>query len=172
MASPKQISQNRNVTQRHSVLTHIPGHRRTTLALAGWIAVILAAGILPLHNFVGHPHWDSIQWTIPANLWHSRRFYFDVVANMALFFPLGLLLIRQVRIRTTRPVLMILGGGLLLSAGIEGFQIFCHHRHPSLYDIFSNLTGTALGAGTATRIFSVRFIDALFPLPHSHPTGS
>ncbi|MEQ1792818.1 MAG: VanZ family protein [Nitrospira sp.] len=172
MASPEQSRDNPGVTHTASFVPHIQGHHRTTLALAGWVAVILAAGILPFRNFVGHSHWDSIQWTIPATLWHSRRLYFDVIANIALFFPLGLLLHRQIRIRTTRTVLMNLGEGLLLSVGIEGFQIFCHHRHPSLYDIFSNVTGTAIGMGTATKIFSCRFMDELFPASHSHPTGS
>ncbi len=160
------------MTHSKSFLAHIRGHHRTNFALAGWIAVILAAGMLPLHNFVGHSHWEYIQWTVPATLRHSRRFYFDVIANVSLFFPLGLLLARQARTYTMLTFWMILGGGLLLSVGIESFQIFCHNRHPSPYDIFSNLTGTALGAVTATKIFSVRFVDELLPLPHSQPTGS
>ena len=172
MASAEQIGETLGVTNTDSFVPRIQGHHRTSVALAAWIAVILAAGMLPLRNFVGHAHWDTIQWTIPAAHWHSRRFYFDVIANVALFFPLGLLLRRQVRTCTTRMVLMILGGGLLLSAGIEGFQIFCHNRHPSPYDIFSNVTGTALGMGAATKVFSIRLMDELLPLPHSHPTGS
>jgi glycopeptide antibiotics resistance protein len=172
MASSAQIGENPVVTGITSFLPRVQGHHRTNLALAGWIVVILAAGILPLRNFVGHSHWDYIQWTIPATLWHSGRFYFDVIANVALFFPLGLLLSRRVRTCTTWRVMMILGGGLLLSVGIESFQIFCHNRHPSPYDIFSNVTGTALGVGTAARVFSLRLMDELFPLPHSHPTGS
>lgn len=140
------------------------GHYRTSLALAGWITVILAAGLLPLQNFVGHSHWDHIQWTITPTHWHSLRFYFDVIANVALFFPLGLLLIRVLRTRMAHTTTRIMGLGLLLSLGIEAFQIFCHNRHPSLFDVISNVTGTALGAGTASRIFSVRFIDELFPV--------
>jgi VanZ family protein len=172
MASPGRIGENSLVTRITSFVPRIQGHHRTGFALAGWIAVILAAGMLPLRNFVGHSHWEFIQWTIPAAHWHSRRFYFDVIANAALFFPLGLLLRRQVRTCTMRMMLLILGGGLLLSAGIEGFQIFCHNRHPSPYDIISNVTGTALGAGTAAKVFSFRLMDELLPLPHSHPTGS
>lgn len=148
------------------------GYHRTRLALAGWISVILAAGLLPLQNFVGHSHWNHIQWTITPTHWHSLRFYFDVIANVALFFPLGLLLTRQARTYTTQTMLLIIGAGLLLSVGIESFQIFCHNRHPSPYDVFSNATGTALGASTATRIFSIRLLRELLPLPHSHPTGS
>lgn len=160
------------MTYTTSFMSRIQGYHRTNLALAGWIAVILAAGMLPLRNFAGHAHWNAIQWTIPSAHWHSRRLYFDLIANMALFFPLGLLLTRHAGACTKRMVWMILGCGFVLSAGIEGFQIFCHHRHPSPYDIFSNVTGTALGIGTASRIFSLRFIDELLPLPHSQPTGS
>lgn len=133
--------------------------------------MILAAGILPLRNFVGHSHWEFIQWTIPTTHWSSRRFYFDITANIALFFPLGLLLTRYVSVCTVRIVFMMLGGGVVLSLGIESFQVFCHNRHPSPYDVLSNITGTALGIGTATKIFSLRFMNTLFP-PHSHPTGS
>lgn len=172
MASRRPIGENSPVTGTKSFMAHIQGHHRTNLALAGWIAVILAAGMLPLRNYVGHAHWNAIHWTIPAADWHSRRLYFDLIANMALFFPLGLLLTRHAGACTKRMVWMSLGSGLFLSAGIEGFQIFCHHRHPSPYDILSNVTGTGLGIGTASRIFSLRFIDELLPQPHSHPTGS
>lgn len=172
MASPLEISEDLTVTRILTPLTRIQGHHRTSLALAGWIAVILAAGILPLRNFVGHSHWDYIHWTIPATMLNSHHFYFDVIANIGLFLPLGLLLTRHVGGYTVQKLFMVLMGGLVLSAGIEGFQVFCHNRHPSPYDIVSNVTGTAIGMGTATKIFSFRLVDELFPPPHSHPTGS
>lgn len=155
-----------------SLPPHNQGHLRTRLALAGWITVILAVGILPLRNFVGHSHWDHIQWTIPAAHWHSSGLYFDVLANIILFFPLGLLLTRVRSTYSARRILLILGGGLLLAIGIEGYQVFCHNRHPSPYDVLSNLSGTALGVGAATKLFSVRTLNRLLPPAHSHPTGS
>lgn len=159
-------------TRMASVQARTLGYNRTNLALGGWVTVILAAGLLPLQNFVGHAHWDHIQWTITPTHWHSLRFYFDIIANVTLFFPLGLLLSRVRKTRTAHTITGIMGLGFLLSLGIEAFQIFCHNRHPSLFDVISNVTGTALGAGAATRIFSVRYIDELFPISHSHPTGS
>lgn len=130
------------------------------------------AGMLPLRNFVGHSHWNSIQWTIPAGHWRSLRFYFDVVANVGLFYPLGLLVARRIPLTVGRHGLIVIGLGLLLSAGIEFFQVYCHNRHPSPYDIMSNVTGTALGLWTMAKVFSFPIMEALLPAPHSHPTGS
>lgn len=138
---------------------------RTSLALAAWIGVILVAGLLPLRNFVGHAHWEYIQWTIPASLWRSHRFQFDVVANIGLFYPLGLLLARRIPLTASRRAFVIIGTGLLLSAGIEWFQVYCHNRHPSPYDIMSNVTGTALGLWTATKVFSWHMMEKLLPPP-------
>lgn len=150
----------------------VRGHHRTNLALAGWVAVILAAGLWPLHNFVGHAHWEIIQWTIPANQWSARRFYFDVVVNVILFIPLGLLLTRLSNPSTAQSRRRTLGTGLILSVGIEGFQIFCHNRHPSLYDILTNVTGTWIGIRASALFFSFRIVADWLPAPHSHPTGS
>jgi|GEM_PF-987693 len=138
---------------------------RTNLAIAVWIGVILMAGLLPLRNFVGHSHWESIQWTIPASIWRSHRFQFDVVANIGLFYPLGLLLARRIPLTARKRARFIMGTGLLLSAGIEGFQVYCHNRHPSPYDIMSNVTGTALGLWTAAKVFSWHMMERLFPFP-------
>lgn len=157
------------ITSMISLPTYLQGHHRTSLALAGWIGVIIGAGILPLQNFVGHPHWELIQWTIPAQQWTARRFYFDVVANVILFLPLGLLLTRLSPSSTPEIRSRTLGIGLLLSAGIEGFQIFCHNRHPSIYDIMTNLAGTWIGVRSSAMLFSFRFVDEWLPASHSLP---
>lgn len=141
----------------------LPGLARTHTALAGWVVVILIVGLLPLRNFVGHPHWGSIAWTIPPSLWHSRRLYFDLVANVGLFYPLGLLLARLMPVAIKARTARIIGAGALLSLGIEFFQIYCHNRHPSPYDVASNVIGTGLGLWTAPRLFSCQFLRTLLP---------
>jgi glycopeptide antibiotics resistance protein len=145
---------------------------RTNLALIAWIGVILAAGLLPLRNFVGHSHWEYIQWTIPTRQWTSTKFYFDVVANVALFMPLGLLMARQLHPVSRSGVGTILCVGVFLSVSIEGFQIFCHNRHPSIYDLLCNVTGTGLGIQATSTVFAFPLMEWLLPRPHSHPTGS
>ena len=145
---------------------------RTNAALLAWIGVILAAGMLPLKNFVGHSHWDFIQWTIPARQWTSTKLYFDIGANVALFTPLGLLLARRLNPASRNGQWAILGTGLLLSLCIEGFQVYCHNRHPSIYDLLCNVTGTRLGIRTTSTVFAFPLMEWLLPDSHSHPTGS
>jgi glycopeptide antibiotics resistance protein len=145
---------------------------RTTITLAGWTGLIVMAGTLPLHNFVGHPHWGLIEWTVTPRHWRSPKFYFDVVANVGLFYPFGLLLARQFPFTRIAQALALVGAGLILSLAIELFQVYCHNRHPSLIDVVSNTIGTAVGAASARTLFLHRRIDAWLPPAHSHPTGS
>lgn len=150
----------------------VPFLHLTTVALLLWSGVIAMAGMLPLDNFVGHPHWEQIQWTVTPRHWRSTRFYFDVVANIALFYPFGLLLARRVPPDRWSGAFALIGAGFVFSLGIEFFQVYCHNRHPSPVDLLSNTLGTALGVGSSRLIFSHRLLKAGLPRPHSHPTGS
>ena len=111
-----------------------------------WALFIALVGTLPLSNFVGHSHWEYIQWLPTAGQLLSRRFLFDVVANMALFLPLGYLLERS-RSAATPPRSLLLAAGVagLLSLSIEWFQVYCHNRHPSPTDVISNVSGSLIG---------------------------
>lgn len=112
-----------------------------------WALFIALVGLLPLTNFVGHSHWEYIQWLPTANNFRSRRFLFDIVANMALFLPLGYLLAQSRSTTTTRrSILLTAGIAGLLSLSIEWFQVYCHNRHPSPTDVVSNVTGSLIGA--------------------------
>jgi glycopeptide antibiotics resistance protein len=134
--------------------------------------VIIAAGTLPLGNFSGHPHWGSFRWTVRPEDWHSGRFYFDVIANVGLFYPLGLLMARHWRSTPWLQIGLLGGAGLLFSAGIEGYQIFCHNRRPSLIDVASNTSGTMMGLLTASWVFASDRLNKWLPACYSHPTGS
>ena len=112
-----------------------------------WALFIALVGTLPLSNFVGHSHWEYIQWLPTAENFRSRRFLFDVVANMALFLPLGYLLHRWHSTSTARRALFLAAGVAgLLALSIEWFQVYCHNRHPSPTDVVSNVTGSLIGA--------------------------
>lgn len=150
----------------------VPFLHLTTVALSLWSGVIAMAGMLPLENFVGHPHWEYIQWTVTPRHWRSPTFYFDVVANIALFYPFGLLLAMRIPLDRWSGAFALIGAGFVFSLGIEFFQVYCHNRHPSPVDLLSNTLGTALGVGSSRLIFSHRLCKACLPRPHSHPTGS
>lgn len=122
---------------------------RTLLLL--WALLIALAGTFPFTNFVGHSHWEYIQWFPAADNFHSRRFLLDVLANTALFLPLGYLLDRSHPTKTARHSLLLAAGVAgLLSLSIEWFQVYCHNRHPSLIDVLSNVTGSLIGAFLST----------------------
>ena len=119
--------------------------------MALWSLFLAAIGTLPLENFVGHSHWDYIVWIPSTDLLRSRRFWFDVVANVGVFMPFGYLLARSFP-RTSLPKVLgtaaLLGG--LFSLGIEFYQVYCHNRHPSPMDLASNLLGSVAGAVLAS----------------------
>jgi len=116
-------------------------------ALLPLCALLIAlVGSFPFTNFVGHSHWEYVLWLPTTNNFRSPRFLFDIVANMALFLPLGYLL-DQAHSTTTarRSFLLTTSVAGLLSLSIEWFQVYCHNRHPSTTDVVSNVIGSLIG---------------------------
>ena len=113
-----------------------------------WIVAILGVTILPLSNYVGHAHWQLVNW-IPYNE-HPLALE-DVIVNIALFVPFGFFLRRSSPATSAKRVsLLALLTAALLSTSVEFFQLYCHNRNPSTTDICNNVIGTALGVWLAT----------------------
>lgn len=115
-----------------------------------WIVLILMMGVLPLHNFVGHAHWEYIKWVPTAEDIRSPKYlidiFSDIIGNTALFFPLGYFLSRLFTSSSpSRRWLLAAGIGGTLSLGIEFYQVYCHNRFPSIFDVITNVTGTLMG---------------------------
>ena len=115
-----------------------------------WIVLILMVGILPLRNFVGHSHWEYIKWVPTAEDLRSPKYlidiFSDIVGNTALFFPFGYFLSRPLTSSSpSRQLLLAAGIGGTLSLGIEFYQVYCHNRFPSIFDVVTNVTGTLIG---------------------------
>ena len=76
----------------------------------------------------------------------------DVVRNIILFVPFGLFIAASLR-RTFRStastVLMTILIGTLVSAAFEGVQFFLAERTSSIFDVATNMVGTALRIGIA-----------------------
>ncbi len=127
------------------VANHTRKIERVMLPL--WVLLIALVGTFPFTNFVGHSHWEYIQWLPTSDIFLSRRFLFDIVANMTLFLPLGYLLNKSHTTTTAQRSLFFAAGvAFLLSLSIEWFQVYCHNRHPSPTDMVSNVTGGLIGA--------------------------
>jgi glycopeptide antibiotics resistance protein len=113
--------------------------------------VILAFGILPFSKFVGHSHWEFIKWLPTGEDLRSPGYLADIgvdlVANTALFFPLGFLWAQVWNEGgRMRRIVVAAGFGALLSLGIEYYQVYCHSRFPSIFDVITNTFGAYVGA--------------------------
>lgn len=125
-----------------------------------WIAFIVLVGVLPLRNFVGHSHWEYIKWLPTAEDLISPKYLVDIgsdlVGNTLLFLPLGFFLSRLLSPASVRRQLLVAAcvSGLL-SFSIEFYQVYCHNRFPSFFDVITNITGAFLGIWCARRNVSI-----------------
>jgi len=115
-----------------------------------WIVLTLMVGVLPLSSFVGHAHWEYIKWIPTVEDLRSPKYlldiFSDIVGNTMLFFPLGYFLRRLLTSSSSsRRLLLAAGIGGTLSLGIELYQVYCHSRFPSIFDVITNVTGTLMG---------------------------
>lgn len=109
----------------------------------------MLVGILPLHNFVGHAHWQYIRWVPTPDQLSSPAVLLDLgidaAANILLFVPFGLLYaLRGLDGRSFSPGLLMLMA-FTLSFGIEYYQVYCHNRSTSLLDLLDNVLGAYMG---------------------------
>jgi glycopeptide antibiotics resistance protein len=115
-----------------------------------WVLFTLMVGILPLKNFVGHAHWEYIKWVPTVADLRSPKYLLDIfsdlVGNTLLFVPLGYFLRRVLTSSSPlRCVLIAAGIGIALSLSIELYQVYCHNRFPSIFDVITNVAGAVLG---------------------------
>jgi glycopeptide antibiotics resistance protein len=117
------------------------------------LAVLYIAPLLPLSNFVGHPHWDHIRWIPFQNFALSWNMLKDIVGNTLWFMMFGYLLHYQLnedsRTLWTIATITAIAGGISLS--IEFFQVFCHNRIASITDVICNVLGASLGGYVAEK---------------------
>ena len=117
------------------------------------LAVLSIGPLLPLSNFVGHPHWDLIRWIPFQDFSLSWNKVTDIIGNTLWFMLFGYLLHDRMNEDTgflpTIPTITILAGGLSLS--IELFQVFCHNRIPAMTDVICNVIGAGLGGYVAEK---------------------
>jgi len=133
-----------------------------------WAVGIVLIGILPLSNFVGHSHWEYIIWFPTLSDLRSWKYIFDLVANTILFIPYGYFVARSIGNTPTLGMRVAVGSAVVLSGGIEFYQVYCHNRHPSPLDIVTNTLGSFVGTIPATLTSHTRHIppgDRLTPTP-------
>ena len=137
---------------------HHPSYGETGARLGGAVLVFVAAvvGAITLQPF-------RFAWPehVVVMLWAG---WFDVLANVALFVPLGFVfaLTRAARTRGGGTLVRALAGGALASLTIELTQLFEPGRFPSPLDVGTNAMGALLGAWLHAR--AARRLGADTPL--------
>ena len=111
------------------------------------LVALSVAPLLPLSNYVAHPHWDLIRWIPFQDFSISRKMLVDVIGNILWFMMFGCLLHYQLNkgsvSRRAIATIVVVAGGISLS--IEFFQVFCHNRIPSATDVICNMLGAGIG---------------------------
>lgn len=123
-----------------------------------WLVVILCATTVYSNVFVGHSHWMLVKWIplYPYGSW--SEYWLDLGQNLLLFLPLGYAQARAGLAGTSRPLAVITITGLLISTGIELFQVYSHNRSPATTDIILNGAGSLLGG--AWSLYAARGLSA------------
>ncbi len=118
---------------------------KAPVACGVWSAVIVAATV-PWTDFVGHTHWQKVQW-VPFRSPPVR--VIDVIVNILLYLPLGYTLLRASAPRAR--VWHAVAVASVLSLAAEWSQLYSHSRFPSLQDVVCNVFGAWVGARLAIR---------------------
>lgn len=115
------------------------------LAFGLWSVIIVAATV-PWTSFVGHTHWQKVQWipfvTPPVKM-------LDILGNVLLYLPFGYGFVRAFPPRISPLRAAALAG--TLSFAVEWSQLYSHSRFPSVQDVLCDVLGAWLGASWATR---------------------
>lgn len=124
-------------------LPHLAFHTRTALRLA--YVVVVALATLANAELPGGPAAHTLQDAMRTTI--TPRDIIDGVRNVVLFAGWGAVWVGTAPLG---PGIPILGGaamtGFLLSATVEGLQLFSPRRQPSVLDLFTNTAGALLGA--------------------------
>jgi VanZ family protein len=115
---------------------HVQKRNAVLLGLAAGLAALAVLTLLPNYRFIN-------QFGLVRCLVCGEMNTLDVIHNVLLFVPVGLLLFAL----TGRPVVAILSA-CVVSLGIEGLQFgLLPSRDPAVLDVATNTAGAALGTG-------------------------
>ena len=115
-------------------------------------AGLIGSGLLvfvvafPWHDIVWHSHWSRVAW-IPFASGPVPYRTADVVANLLLFVPVGVM----AGLACRRGVRVAGALTLMLSLVVEAAQLYSHSRFPSATDVVCNVAGAVAAATVARR---------------------
>lgn len=133
------------------LLINSPPARLRRYLVAGYMLFIVYASLSPFTGWQEQGLSFIEVLESPLALTYT---WFDLVVNLAAYFPLGLLLGLMLRVRAgaVGGVLLATLGGALLSAAMEYAQMYLPSRISSNVDLLANTGGTLAGALLAVSI--------------------
>jgi VanZ family protein len=136
------------------------------------VVCLLLLGLAVSYPFGSARAPHKLRWLNDTKYGSSEAMVRDVVTNVGLFLPVGLLAGRAFGVSTTALVVVIATGGVV-SLGIETAQhLFLPWRYSTWVDVVSNTVGTALGGGSAWLVDPARtWMGALSTTPTTPSPG-
>lgn len=127
----------------HPATTARPPERSRLHRRVFWLvlALVVYGSLFPFHYQAHAPSWADWGQLLRPEARHSRS---DVLGNLLLFVPYGLLLTAPMPLK--RRLLALLGGAAL-ALSLQYLQFWFPDRDPSGTDAVLNLLGIALGLG-------------------------
>jgi len=119
--------------------------------LTAYLALVVYAS---LHPFSGWRDSGLSSFAFLAAAWPRYVTAFDIIANVAAYFPLGalILLAAYPRVQGVAAAVLAIATGAAVSLSLEAVQGFLPTRIPSNIDFACNALGAALGALVALRM--------------------
>jgi len=128
-----------------SAPTRLPTQRWLTVLLVSYISLAIYGSLYPFAEW--RPATTSLLAAFARSL-NGDASRADMVVNLLVYMPLGLML--MVRWRARQPVFVALGTatllGFVLSLAMETLQLYLPSRTTSVIDLALNTVGTTLGA--------------------------
>ena len=118
--------------------------------LWAWVTLLIIVPTFPWSDFVGHSHWDKVRWIPFADFTFAPMMIVDVLGNFGWFAVFGYLFHYRKEDRSYASLKPAIATAFLLSLLLEGFQVFCHNRIPSMTDVTCNVLGAAFGSYLAS----------------------
>ena len=128
---------------------------RNFALIAVGVAFLIAYGSLYPFRFQGSASSDPFRALLAT--WRTHTSRGDFLANLLLYFPLGLFLFPMLPLwpKSVR-FAAALGAGLTLSVGVELTQLYAQGRASAMADVYANTAGAILGATASAMFFSQR----------------
>jgi VanZ family protein len=127
--------------------------------LTAVVAIIVYGSLYP---FAFYENWaPGVPFRALLATWRTVPGRGDAAANILFYLPFGFFGVRSFRRASSTRVLLVLAGGITLSASMELLQFYVVDRYSSMADVYANAIGTLAGA-VAGLLVSTVFEERMF----------